>query len=332
MVETAAREKKGRDQQNGDENRAQSDHDVIAVVNQRDEVRPFALGKTIEPADLRHPLAIGEEAERARNDQRVIEPPVLHIGLAEDGQRRAFLADEQSFHGREGDRLIARDQNTLHVPGRVKLEQGSDHSDDDSGAQEDAGVGFKFSAKQVERGDRNHDEAAGLHRAEHVVGVLPEGPGIQEQPPEAGQRVFAAVHGRVGHRMLHPGVGGDNEKARGPGAQPDEQDREPVADLPEALLAKKHQAEKTRLQKKRKYSFHGQRLPDDAAGGAREGGPIGAELELHGDAGDDADGKINGEDAHPEAHGAVVFFVSGTQRGGFQDEQEEGQAHGQLRE
>ena len=42
------------------------------------------------------------------------------------------------------------------------------------------------------------------------------------------------------------------------------------------------------------------------AGVAGEARPVGAELELHGDAGDDAEGEVDGEDAGPEARAIVV--------------------------
>ena len=63
----------------------------------------------------------------------------------------------------------------------------------------------------------------------------------------------------------------------------------------------------------------------------REARPVGAELEFHGDAGDHAHGEIDGEDLRPEARRAIVVLVAGAQRHGFQNHDQQRQAHGQLR-
>jgi hypothetical protein len=72
--------------------------------------------------------------------------------------------------------------------------------------------------------------------------------------------------------------------------------REPVRLSVPALFAEQEQAQETRFQEEREHAFHGQRLPDHAAGGFRKARPVGAELKLHGDAGDHAHGEVDGED------------------------------------
>jgi hypothetical protein len=42
---------------------------------------------------------------------------------------------------------------------------------------------------------------------------LQDRPGIQEQPPEAIHLEAAVGHALVGDRVLHPGIGGDDEVA-----------------------------------------------------------------------------------------------------------------------
>jgi hypothetical protein len=59
--------------------------------------------------------------------------------------------------------------------------------------------------------------------------------------------------------------------------------------------------------------------------------PVRAELEFHGDAGDDARQEVDAEDAGPEAGGIVVGGVPGSQRERLEGHDEQGQAHGQLR-
>ena len=105
-----------------------------------------------------------------------------------------------------------------------------------------------------------------------------------------------------------------------------------MSDAAEPFFAVKEQPQKTRLQEKGKNTFHGQSLADDAAGGLGEFRPVGAELKFHGDAGDDAEGKVDAENFCPETRGAVVVLIAGAQRHGFEDDDQKGQAHGQLRE
>ena len=110
---------------------------------------------------------------------------------------------------------------------------------------------------------------------------------------------------RMADRMLHERVRADDEVARQPAA---DEERHGGSEMPartEPLLAEHEQAEKRRFEEEREQPFHRERLADDAAGVAREGRPVGAELELHRHAGDDADGEVDAEDADPEARGLV---------------------------
>jgi len=59
------------------------------------------------------------------------------------------------------------------------------------------------------------------------------------------------------------------------------------------------------------YAFHGQGLTDYAAGETGEARPVRAELELHGNAGDHAEDKIDSENASPEAGGTVPLLAAG---------------------
>ena len=79
--------------------------------------------------------------------------------------------------------------------------------------------------------------------------------------------------------------------------------------LPEPLFAEEEHAQEGRFEEEGEHPFHRQRLaitPPEYLGELR---PVGAELELHGDAGDDAEDEVDGEDLGPEARGAVVALV-----------------------
>src|SRR5208283_257542 len=177
-----------------------------------------------------------------------------------------------------------------------------------------------------------HHKAARLHRAQHVVRVLEQSPGIQQQAPKTREFNCAGGCYAVAGGVLHPRIGGDDQVARHPGAEENEKRAPPVADASELFFSEQEEAQECGFQEKGENSFHRQGLSNHAASGAREQRPISSELELHGNASDDAEGKVNTENSCPEARGAIVVFITGAQSEGLQNEDEEGKAHGQLRE
>src|SRR5689334_6434480 len=98
-----------------------------------------------------------------------------------------------------------------------------------------------------------------------------------------------------------------------------------------AFFAEKKEPEKCGFEEEREHTFHGERLADDAAGCARELGPVGAELKLHGDACDHAEQKVERENSRPEPRGLVVALVFCAQGCGLEYNDEQGKAHGELR-
>ena len=135
---------------------------------------------------------------------------------------------------------------------------------------------------------------------------------------------------RVPDRMLHPRVGRHNQVAGHPRAEEHQKRCPPVADSSQLFLAKQKQSQKTRLQEKRKDSFHRECLPDHAPGASRKRGPVRAELKLHRDAGDNAQREVDSENSRPKARGAVVMFVAGSERLRLQIDKQQRQSHRQL--
>src|SRR5260221_9171435 len=130
--------------------------------------------------------------------------------------------------------------------------------------------------------------------------------------------------------MLHPGIGGDNEVAAQPRPDEDEEGRPPVADAAEFLFAIEKEVEESGLKEEREQALHGKGLPDNTPGGFGKFGPVGAELKFHGNAGDDAKGKIDTENFRPETGGAGEVFVARAEGDGLENDEEQGEAHGQL--
>ena len=99
----------------------------------------------------------------------------------------------------------------------------------------------------------------------------------------------------------------------------------------EALLAEQEKTEEGRFQKEGEDAFHGEGLSDHAAGGAGKLCPVGAELEFHGNAGNDANQKIDGKYFCPKASGFVVALVVPDQGHRLEHDDQQCQPHGQLR-
>jgi len=109
--------------------------------------------------------------------------------------------------------------------------------------------------------------------------------------------------------MLHPRIGRHDKKAE---SHDPETPRtgEPMPHPPQPLLAKQKYSQKTRFQKKRKYSLHRQRLPDHSACRSRKRRQF-VRIEIPWDSRDYAQRKINSENARPKPCRAIVVFVSG---------------------
>ena len=73
----------------------------------------------------------------------------------------------------------------------------------------------------------------------------------------------------------------------------------------EALASIKKQAEECGFKEETEYPLHRKRLANHTPGHPRELCPVGAELELHGNAGDHAKDKVDAEDAPPELRSAI---------------------------
>jgi hypothetical protein len=132
--------------------------------------------------------------------------------------------------------------------------------------------------------------------------------------------------------MLHEGVRRDDEVAREPAA--DEQSHrgrrsDPTRQPP---LAPDEDEQEAGFEEEREEPLHRQRLPDHAARVAAEPGPVGAELELHGNAGDHPHREVDAEDPDPEARGVVPTLPARPQAARLHEDDQEGQPHGELRE
>src|SRR5579863_10073055 len=96
------------------------------------------------------------------------------------------------------------------------------------------------------------------------------------------------------------------------------------------LFAKEKEPQKRRLEEKRKYSFHRQRLPDHASSGSGKLRPVRPELKFHGDARHHSERKADSENFGPEPRRLVPALVTRAQRDALQNEYKQRKPHREL--
>ena len=166
----------------------------------------------VEAFDFGLGCAVDEEAERVVDDDGIVDLAGLLIGLAHEHESRASLAVEEALHCGDGGWLIARNVLAVQVAGGKDDEDRGYEASDDADLQEDASVLYALAFQEIEGAHGGHDEGAGNDGAGHVVRVLEQPPGIQQQLPEAEDFKLPVGQAVISHRMLHPGVGDDDEE------------------------------------------------------------------------------------------------------------------------
>ena len=97
-----------------DQQRAEPRHHMEGVVQQLDVVGPVVLRELVQALHVAVERAVGEEAQHARHDNRIVEPLQLHIGLADDHDAGPGPALETALHRGQRHGLMLRDQLGLH--------------------------------------------------------------------------------------------------------------------------------------------------------------------------------------------------------------------------
>ena len=155
------------------------------VVQELDVVGPHVLGILLEPVHITLERAVGEEAERSGNLDRIVEPARGEIGLPDHGDTRQRSPDEATFHRGERHRLVTADHLGLLIPARKRDENRCDQPDEGARTQIEVRLHRVLSAQRVERSDGGHHERAGHERGHLIVRELDPRPRIQEIGAEA---------------------------------------------------------------------------------------------------------------------------------------------------
>jgi hypothetical protein len=120
----------------------------------------------------------------------------------------------------------------------------------------------------------------------------------------------AVAHLEAGRR-LHPRVQRQNPHRRHGGAEGDEEGGRRMHPVRHAAETEQHDSQENRLEEEGRQHLVGEQRPGDISDRFHEARPVGAELEAHRDAGDDAQSEGEREHLHPEEIGAHPGVVAG---------------------
>ena len=156
----------------------------------------------------------------------------------------------------------------------------------------------------------------------HELGL---GHGVGQHREEVGD---LHAHGlrveRRAHGVLHPAVGDQNPQGGQVGAERHQPGHGQVLHLGQTIPAEEEQADEGGLQEEGHQTFDGQRRTEDVTHVVGVIGPVGAELEFHGQAGGDAEGKVDTEQLAPELHHVLVDLLAGHYIDRLHDGEQEG--------
>ncbi|MNC11176.1 hypothetical protein D3C75_588660 [compost metagenome] len=130
-------------------------------------------------------------------------------------------------------------------------------------------------------------------------------------------------------RVLHPAVGDEDPECGEVGAERHQRGHQQVLTPGELVPAEEEEADQSGLQEEGHQPLHRQRGAEDVADIVGVVGPVGAELELQGDAGGDPHDEVDTKQLAPEAGDVLVDHLAGHHVGGLGDHQDPGQPQGE---
>ena len=234
------------------------------------------------------------------------------VGDGEERQRsRSLMRFPDGFHGGDLGRLVLRDEVAgfvAHLDGH----QGGDHAEDGGEAEGGAGELQVLTAEHVVGGDGHHEDGARHVAAGDGVDELGLSPFVRENGPEVDHFHSHRLEVELSADGIHhPGVGNENPEGGEVGAHGHEDRGGKMLALGEAVPAEEEEADEGGLKEEGHQAFDGERGAEDVAHVVGVVGPVRAELELHGDAGGNAEGEVNPEELAPEAGHVFVDFLAG---------------------
>ncbi len=275
----------------------------------------------------------GDDAHHVGNLHRVVGLLRLLVGNAEQGEGgRRRLGFPLGLDGRQlgllhvADlvaRLVAEDDHRQH----------RGHAERRGDGERAAGEAQVALVQQVVAGHGEDEHRAGDVAGGHGVDELDLRHRVEDQRAEVDQLHAHGLEVELGaHRVLHPAVGDQDPQRREVRAQRHQPGGGQVLHPRQAVPAEEEQADEGRLEEERHQALDGQRRAEDVPDVVRVVGPVGAELELHGQAGGDAEGEVDAEQLAPELDHVLVDLLAGHHVDRLHDRQQERQAEGQWHE
>ncbi len=193
-----------------------------------------------------------------------------------------------------------------------ELDERDGEEDDDRDLRRAAEEVDVASPQHVPARDAEHDGGAGDQPGQDHVHPGEEQEALEE---DVGDVVGLGAPGLlvdlVPDRVLHPGVGGEDEVRREPRPGPDEVDRREVEPRREAVPAEDPEADERRLEHEGADALDREHRAEDVPDVRREHRPVHPELELHDEAGRDADREVDDEERPEEPRQAQPPLVAG---------------------
>ena len=189
------------------------------------------------------------------------------------------------------------------------------------------------SLDEVPRADAKHEARTRHVAGRHRVNELRLRDGVGQHRGKVGN--FHAHGLRVesrAHRVLHPAVRDQDPQCRQVGTERHQPGDHQVLHLRHAFPTEEEQANEGGFQEERHQPFDRQRRTKHIADVLRVVRPVGAELELHGDARRDTECEVDAEQLAPELHHLFVDGIAGHHVNRFHDRQQRTEAQRQRHE
>ena len=157
--------------------------------------------------------------------------------------------------------------------------------------------------------------------------------GIEEHRHEIGDFHAHGVRVELGaDGVLHPAIRDQDPQRRQVGAERQKPCRDEMLHLAQLVPREEEQPDEGGFEEERHQPFDGQRRAEHVAHIMRVIGPVGAELEFHGDAGGDAHGEVDAEEHAPELHELFPDLAPGHHIDRLHDAKQDGEAQRQRHE
>ena len=202
------------------------------------------------------------------------------------------------LHGGDLLGLVLQRVEAVHVA-REDLERDQHRAKPDAEAHSGGRCRGPVAPEPAVGREPRHEEGHGQAGGQQHVGEAVGHGGVEDDGPPV-RCVDDTVAQLEARRRVHPAVEHQDPEGAHGGAEGHQRGGERVHPTGHAAGAEQHDAEEHRLEEEGSQHLIGKERARHVAHALHEARPVGAELEGHGDAGDDAEREGQGKDLHPE--------------------------------